>query len=187
MRYCCESLSIPDCLYIEPTTPLHNATMGKHNLNFTLDFPRWGGMNTPRRGVLVHFPCAGLTCSSVADWWQCSWRSIWRQSTSRPFGTTSSLTATISLCGYVEACHVSFCPKPENDLLVYCTQSAQVFSEECWVPLGQWLPGLLCYGIVYPVNNQQLSLWKVKLWVLLMWSWSTCLAYSHLCSNPSEV
>ncbi|XP_066181243.1 mucolipin-3 isoform X2 [Sylvia atricapilla] len=31
---------VTDCLYIEPTTPLHNATMGKHNLNFTLDFPR---------------------------------------------------------------------------------------------------------------------------------------------------
>ncbi|KAF4793095.1 hypothetical protein TURU_114851 [Turdus rufiventris] len=28
------------CLYIEPTTSLDNTTMGKHNLNFTLDFPR---------------------------------------------------------------------------------------------------------------------------------------------------
>lgn len=143
MRYCCESLSIPDCLYIEPTTPLHNATMGKHNLNFTLDFPRWGGKDSSCVGVLVHFPCARLTWSSVADWWQCSSCSIWRQSTSRPSVTMSSPTVTISLCGYVGACHVSFCSKPEHDLLcctdlVYCTQSAQVFSEQCWVPLGQW-------------------------------------------------
>ncbi|XP_053841040.1 mucolipin-3 isoform X2 [Vidua macroura] len=31
---------VTDCLYIEPTTSLDNTTMGKHNLNFTLDFPR---------------------------------------------------------------------------------------------------------------------------------------------------
>ncbi|XP_039583076.1 mucolipin-3-like isoform X1 [Passer montanus] len=32
---------VTDCLYIEPTTSLdNNTTMGKHNLNFTLDFPR---------------------------------------------------------------------------------------------------------------------------------------------------
>lgn len=149
MRYCCESLSIPDCLYIEPTTSLDNTTMGKHNLNFTLDFPRWGEMSISCVGVLVHFPCARLTWSSVADWWQCSSCSIWRQSISRPFVTTSSPTATISLCGYVEACHVSLCSKPENHMLVYCTQSAQAFSEECWVPLGQWC--LECSVMALPV------------------------------------
>ncbi|XP_061859866.1 mucolipin-3 isoform X4 [Colius striatus] len=31
---------VTDCLYIEPMMPLGNATVGKHNLNFTLDFHR---------------------------------------------------------------------------------------------------------------------------------------------------
>uniref|UniRef100_A0A8B9IAW3 Mucolipin TRP cation channel 3 n=1 Tax=Anser brachyrhynchus TaxID=132585 RepID=A0A8B9IAW3_9AVES len=31
---------VTDCLYIEPMTPLDNRTVGKHNLNFTLDFHR---------------------------------------------------------------------------------------------------------------------------------------------------
>ncbi|XP_017660886.1 PREDICTED: mucolipin-3-like isoform X1 [Lepidothrix coronata] len=31
---------VTDCLYIEPITPLDNTTVGKHNLNFTLDFHR---------------------------------------------------------------------------------------------------------------------------------------------------
>ncbi|XP_054240214.1 mucolipin-3-like [Indicator indicator] len=31
---------VTDCLYIEPMMPLDNATVGKHNLNFTLDFHR---------------------------------------------------------------------------------------------------------------------------------------------------
>ncbi|XP_049665234.1 mucolipin-3 isoform X2 [Accipiter gentilis] len=31
---------VTDCLYIEPTMPLDNTTVGKHNLNFTLDFHR---------------------------------------------------------------------------------------------------------------------------------------------------
>ncbi|XP_035189525.1 mucolipin-3 isoform X3 [Oxyura jamaicensis] len=31
---------VTDCLYIEPITPLDNRTVGKHNLNFTLDFHR---------------------------------------------------------------------------------------------------------------------------------------------------
>ncbi|KAM6342898.1 mucolipin-3 isoform 3-T4 [Alca torda] len=31
---------VTDCLYIEPMTPLDNTTVGKHNLNFTLDFHR---------------------------------------------------------------------------------------------------------------------------------------------------
>ncbi|XP_076196639.1 mucolipin-3-like isoform X1 [Aptenodytes patagonicus] len=31
---------VTDCLYIEPMMPLDNTTVGKHNLNFTLDFHR---------------------------------------------------------------------------------------------------------------------------------------------------
>lgn len=55
----------------------------------------------------------------------------------------------------------------------------------------QWLSpvvsGLLCHGLVYPVNNHQLWLWEVQLWVFMMGSWSTCLVYDLLYSNPSEV
>ncbi|XP_051480976.1 mucolipin-3 isoform X3 [Apus apus] len=31
---------VTDCLYVQPMTPLDNTTVGKHNLNFTLDFHR---------------------------------------------------------------------------------------------------------------------------------------------------
>lgn len=142
MRYCCEYLSIADCLYIEPTVPLDNTTVGKHNLNFTLDFHRWGGVSTSCIRVFVHFPCEKLIQSSIADWWRCGSCSIWRQSTSRPFVTTSSLTVMISLWRYVKACHVSFCLK------LY-TVSADVF----WRALGtiDWSPvvsGLLsCFSV----------------------------------------
>ena len=155
MTYCCEYLSIADCLYIEPMMPLDNTTVGKHNLNFTLDFHRWGGISTSCIGVFMYFPCEKLIRSSIADWWRCSSCSIWRQSTSRLFVTTSSLTVTISLWRYGEACHVSFCSKREIVLagLLY-TVSGDVF----WRVLGtaDWspvVPGLLCHGFVYPVNN----------------------------------
>lgn len=144
MRYCCEYLSIADCLYIEPMTPLDNTTVGKHNLNFTLDFHRWGGIRTSCIGVFVHFPCDNLIQSSFADWWWCSSRSIWRQSTSRPFVTTSSLTVTISLWRYVEACHASFCSKREivPAGLPYAVSADvfwRVFEHHWLVPNGVWI------------------------------------------------
>lgn len=128
MRYCCEYLSIADCLYIEPMTPLDNTRVGKHNLNFTLDFHRWGGIGASCIRVFVHFPHEKLIQSSFADWWRCSSCSIWRQSIYRLFVTMSSLTVTISLWGYVEPCRVSFCSKQETLLAVFPgTVSADVF------------------------------------------------------------